>query len=159
MITLKKATIDDFDCFYNIKCEQNNIYWSGHSEKPDFDKLKNWFYNKLNSKNREILIIKYNNICCGYIYVDLIEDNKIEISYGVKEKFSRKGIATSSIQKVIAYLDKYENKEIFCYVADQNIPSIKVVTKNNFKKTDDCKLVTFNQIDEQVNMRKYIYEK
>lgn len=43
MLKIELATIDDFDFFYEIKSEENNIFWTGHKEKPNKDNLLIFF--------------------------------------------------------------------------------------------------------------------
>ena len=39
-IEIIEANLDFFDFFYDIKSEEDNIYWSGHEEKPKYNALK-----------------------------------------------------------------------------------------------------------------------
>ena len=43
MICLRLATLDDFEFFYDLKCEESNIYWTGHNEKPNKENLYAFF--------------------------------------------------------------------------------------------------------------------
>ena len=33
MIKIRNAVLDDFEFFYKLKCEETNIYWTGHRGK------------------------------------------------------------------------------------------------------------------------------
>lgn len=35
--------MDDFEFFYKLKCEDTNIFWTGHDKKPDRECLLSFF--------------------------------------------------------------------------------------------------------------------
>lgn len=35
-INLSQATEADFDFIYDLKCEENSIYWGGFATQPDY---------------------------------------------------------------------------------------------------------------------------
>src|SRR5690606_10951284 len=98
-IVIKKAVPSDFDFFFKIKSEYSNIYWTGHKNKPDYQNLKEWFINNLNQELREIFILCYSNEKIGYIYLDKINSNELEMSIAIAERFQNKGLGYSSIKK------------------------------------------------------------
>lgn len=49
MVYFKKATMDDFEFFYDLKCEENNIFWTGHGEKPQKENLKKFYEHSVNT--------------------------------------------------------------------------------------------------------------
>ena len=67
LVSIKRATIDFFECFYRIKSEEDAVYWSGFSCTPEYDNLKEWFLNQINSDNRIIFKIRYLDKDVGYI--------------------------------------------------------------------------------------------
>ena len=38
-ISIRKAAEQDFDFFYSMKCDGDNIYWTGYSSPPSRDDL------------------------------------------------------------------------------------------------------------------------
>ena len=42
-LTYKQATLSDYDDFYKIKCDPENVKWSGFASTPDYERMKEWF--------------------------------------------------------------------------------------------------------------------
>ena len=40
---LRDSRQDDFEFYYNLKCESSSIYWSGFAKAPERDNLENHF--------------------------------------------------------------------------------------------------------------------
>jgi len=154
MIELIKANKSFFDIFYNIKVEKTNIYWSGHKKEPDYNQLKNWYYNELNNKRRIIYQIIYNSIPIGYLYRDTIENNFFELSYAVSEQFSGRGIATKAISEVmkLRYGDKFK-----VFIAEHNEASKKVISNLGFTKSTFSYIIDFQGNNQK--MEEYMYIK
>ena len=53
-LTYKIATIEDYDDFYTIKCDPENIKWSGFATAPDYECMKEY----------------YNASKLGYVFTD-----------------------------------------------------------------------------------------
>ena len=53
MVVVNLAKEKDFDFFYNIKNNEFNMYWTGYSTKPEYDKLKEFFTEKIENQNIE----------------------------------------------------------------------------------------------------------
>ena len=43
MITFRTAKNEDFDFYYNIKCEESQIYWGGFDKAPDREHFLNHY--------------------------------------------------------------------------------------------------------------------
>jgi len=115
-IFIEKANLDFFDAFYKIRCEDINIYWSGHINKPNYEDLKEWYIKQLDSKNRIIFCIKYLEAYVGYLYYDIDNNmNTIELSYAVLSMYNGLGIASKALKKAVNYSmnSKYQNMKSF----------------------------------------------
>lgn len=44
MLSIRLATKEDFDFFYELKSEDFNIFWTGGGTKPEKENLRNFFY-------------------------------------------------------------------------------------------------------------------
>src|SRR5581483_373288 len=42
-ITLRRTTLADFAAFFRLKCDVDNIVWSGHDRPPDWHRMSDWF--------------------------------------------------------------------------------------------------------------------
>lgn len=81
MLSFRLAVEEDYDDFFKIKSDYNNVTWGGFLQKPDYEKFKIWFIQQINSKsNREIFIVKKENVSVGYFNLDNIDEVTSEIS-------------------------------------------------------------------------------
>jgi len=155
---LQIATYDFFDTFFGIKSEKQNIYWSGHEQKPDYASLKQWYSKQLKNPHRKIFKIVYKDEDVGYLYLDILESNIIELSYAVSEKYVGLGIASRAVLDARNYANvEYKGYTIKAYVSNINIPSQKVMYKNSFIKSKKNYMQTLKQDNKEVVMEEYIY--
>ncbi|MCI9270111.1 MAG: GNAT family N-acetyltransferase [Dorea sp.] len=144
---LKKAEIKDFDFFYNIKCEEDNLFWCGYFTKPERGNLYAfWDKNITDNSLRDIYIATIDGESVGYAYIDYNSEAEIEISLGVSNKMSGKGYGTDIIRNLV---EKYKEtyRYIVAYVRKDNIRSQKAFFKAGFVRLDETKTV----IDEREN--------
>ena len=159
-VSLQKADSDFFDDFFRFKSEEKNIYWSGHSNAPNYKSLKSWYLNEINNnENRIIFKILYLNESVGYLYCDILENELIELSYAIKKSFEGKGIGTDAVKEAINFIKKsqYKNYTIRAFVANNNIASKKIMDKIGFRKTSKTYKQILKKTNEEVLMREYIY--
>ena len=177
-IRVRKANISDFDFYYSVKCEKNDISWGGFESQPDYNMLFERFKDILNKVpgveneeinstennlpllkggNRDIYIIEYQDNKCGYIYVDKVEKNRFELSIGVSEKYSGKHVAREAIKKIVSSIREKNKLSVFqAWIREDSISSQKAFINANFKPTKDYKLVFLNSINAEIKMFKYI---
>lgn len=143
-ISLKQTFLNDYDAYYKIRCSPGDIYWNGYLSKPDYDKLKKIFIQRIsntpfNIGDRHIyLIILHdgtNSISIGFIQL-LHRESCIEIGYTVIEDYQGKGFATEALKLALTIARKKEKKVIVC-IRDDNIASQKVAIKCGFFRTDE----------------------
>ncbi len=77
-LTYKTAALEDYDDFYKIKCDPENVKWSGFATAPDYNKMKIWYEKQLNSTTRAIYLCYLNGNICGFFYLDKISECEIE---------------------------------------------------------------------------------
>lgn len=151
MKKLKEATLIDFDSFYNIKCEEKNIYWTGHSEKPNYEDLKKWYENQLFSDKRKILFLHVGNQIVGHAYI-IIQDDHVETAVAVSMYHEGKGYGKEIISRTIEKsLELFAEKPIYAWILEDNLASIKIHQTSGYIPSQDTK-ITSNGL-----MRKYIY--
>ena len=65
MVSIRLAEMQDFEAFYQIKCEPSNIFWAGFNAPPMKERLLEWFKDKIsrqaNHLSRKIYMISDNN--------------------------------------------------------------------------------------------------
>lgn len=138
-VILRKAEVSDFEFFYAIKSEINDILWTGHTGKPDHDQLLSWFERNITENPlREILIIEQNKSPVGYIYVDKIDKNLFELAIGVSENHSGKHIGRTALAATVKMIRKPNpDAMIIAWIREDNIASQKAFSNADFTITDD----------------------
>jgi RimJ/RimL family protein N-acetyltransferase len=156
----KLAAETDFDFYYKLKCDDANIYWSGHSSKPDIEKLRNWFLVNINRLDR-IFFLFFDNEkkddVIGYLYLDLVDVTMIDNGYGVYSTYAGKGFGTKILKYGIDYAKThFTDVEYFqSWILSDNIGSIKMVQKLGYQKTEETKMQQMGDGEEKV-MEKYL---
>jgi len=166
-IYFQKCKKEDFANYYLLKCDKENIIWTGHKNKPNKNKIKLWFNKQLKRTDRIIFLVKakeYSNEALGYLYLDIIEQDSyekiVDVGYGVNSKYTKRGIGTNVIKFSIDYVTNNLPfiDTITAWVACNNIGSIKVFLKNKFRKTKEIKKEFFEGLNKEILMEKYIYK-
>lgn len=164
MITAKLATKEDFDSYFFLKSDEENILWSGHDSAPDKEKILDWFLKNIVRKDRYFFLFfdeeHFENVI-GYLYMDIVgeESNTIDTGHGVHSKCGGKGYGTQIIQYALNFAK--EKLPVIKYfqgwIAEDNIGSIKNVLKNGYYKTDETKYVKFGDGSEKL-FEKYMID-
>lgn len=100
LVSLRPATIDDYDAFYAIKADANNIKWGGFDKAPQKDTFERWYKLQLkpNSK-RKIFLLQIENRIVGFSSVNFTEPNEPELSYGVLSEEAGNGYGTEILKR------------------------------------------------------------
>jgi len=167
-IYFQKCKKEDFENYYLLKCDKENIIWTGHKNKPNKDKLKLWFNKQLKRTDRIIFLVKtkelFSNTALGYLYIDIMEEDSyekiVDVGYGVNSKYTKRGIGTNIIKFAIDYvtINFPFIDTITAWVAYNNNGSIKVFLRNKFIKTKEIKKEFFEGFNKEILMEKYIYK-
>lgn len=130
---IRKATALDYDGYYQIKSDENNVFWGGWTSAPDYEAFKNVFFSRISNPQRREYVCIIDGQISGYLAA-VILDSKVEISYGVKSSFSGQGIATALIGFAVG---EFTDKTIIAWVSEKNIGSQKCLLKNGFLKSEE----------------------
>ena len=162
------VSADDFEFYYLMKCEKENIYWSGFKSAPDKEKLHTWFMQKVDQfkvKDSYKLYIMLATIDQNYTKVGYLSlypscncKDCCEISIGVSSSYTGKGIGTKAIRRAIEESAKLGYRKIFAYIRKDNGRSQAAFTKAGFILTEKSKEVFFENINRNVEMWEYVYE-
>ena len=73
MVSIRLAAPEDFEFFYQLKCEPSNIFWTGFDTPPERTSFQKWYeriiQNQGEKTNRKIYIIMDDNTPVGHIYI------------------------------------------------------------------------------------------
>lgn len=161
MVSIRKAALDDFEFFYGMKCEESNIFWTGHGEKPEKNNLFSFFKKTIengeNKESRKIYIIEDDGVKVGHLYI--IPDGKkvFDLASAVSAQYQGKGYAKKAISLGLEEGKKLGYTKMIGSIREDNIASMKAYTACGVKITDEYKMVYIPKLDKEVKM--YIVEK
>lgn len=130
-LMIEKATMKDFDGYYYLRCDPNNIFWTGYKELPDYNLLRVWFENIL--KTRKIYLAKIQGRVVGYLYLIPSGNGEIELSYAIHSFYVNKGYGKMLIKFGVRKAQKQGVQTIVMKVKQGNIASINVIKSTGFK--------------------------
>lgn len=139
---LKPATIEDFDFFYGLKCEDFNISWTGHAEKPQKVVLYSFFKKCISNFDkkyaRKIYIIYLNDgLRIGHIYIDALDGNvsMCAFSIAIASCFSGHGYAKQALSVSVELAKSLGFVGCSQYVREDNVASLKAFAFNRILST------------------------
>lgn len=159
-IGIRKATRSDFDFFYKIKSEYSNIFWTGHKKPPSYEKLKEWYTRTLLHNDKKVIYIASNlGQDIGYLYIDIIEKDLIEIAIAISEKYQGKELGSHVLGKFLKIiLHDYNKPEIVAWIFESNIASKRIFTKNAFIASQEIRKGFFPLKNAYETQVKYVYK-
>lgn len=133
---LKRATDEDFDIYYAMKCDQNNMYWTGSAEIPKKENIEK-FYNRCMKSKEEvgggklIYLIINDEEAIGYIYIDPSLDDRLtcDVPIGINSNYCGKGFGKKSILLGLDKAREIGYKKLVGKIREDNISSMKLYSK------------------------------
>lgn len=160
-VRIRKAVASDFDFFYAIKCQDDNIYWTGHTALPLRDQLHQFFSSNIQNSDmlnkRTIFIVdeKCDGISVGYLYLDPINSDSAEISIGIRQDFSGRGFGRQAVCALCNLANNHGFTNIYALVREDNIRSQKMFQHAGFEKTDTFKFQFIQNLKKEIRMITY----
>ena len=158
-ISIVEASIDDFDDYYQIRCEPSDIYWMGHTSAPDYDFIFGVFLERLGPKTlsrvgeKVIYMAKDDNdATVGFAMMSLTSIG-IEIGISLFQKYQNMGYGAEIVSEIVSVAEKY-GLLLFARIRDDNIASQKIFMKNGFNRTEQFEMKEFPKVG-YVAFRKY----
>ena len=150
---IEKAKQEEFEAYYQIKCEPFVNFWSrGDEEIPPRENLYQFFCNCINpdkgEDRKDIYMIKTEEgDIAGYLYLDYHEDY-VDIPIAVSQSFTKRGMARQALQEGLRIAKKrgYGRSEI--EIREDNADSIRMYTVCGYqrgKKTREMYVPTLGQ--------------
>lgn len=162
MVVIYLATKDDTSFFYEIKSNDDNMYWSGHLVEPNYDRIKKIFVehiqNQFNKLSRKVYIISDNidKIKYGYLYLDPINYDTASVSIAVLDKFSGNGIGRIAMKRLmeVAFINGY--RILVAEIREDNIRSQRLFEAIGFHQTEKFRLMYIENISKEIKMIQYL---
>lgn len=141
--TYRLAKENDFEGFYKIKCDPQNVKWSGFMKSPNRESLLKWFITNMQNPKRHIYLVLCDDIkIVGFFYVDIISDKICEAaSQGILTGYTNIGLGTRTLEWSGEIGEKNGAELIQTWVSENNIASYRRLEKLNWRKTEEfeCK--------------------
>lgn len=160
-IEIRNAVETDFDFFYSIKCDEDNMYWSGHNEGPMRDSLYAFFSSQIQNQDvlhkRTIYIVveKSDGKRAGYLYLDPISSDSAEISIGILQAFSGRGFGRKAVCALCELAWSIGFKSIYALIREDNLRSQRMFEHAGFKKTEQYQYQFIQNMDCEVKMIRF----
>lgn len=137
-LSLRTATKNDFPAFFRIKCDLENIAWTGHRAPPDWTTLAAWFNQHLaEGSSKEIYMAEVAGRTVGYAYADR-HGNVIETSLAVEKSQTGKGWAREILRQLCRLLSREtEAPRIEAWIYPENIGSIRAHEAAGYRPVSD----------------------
>lgn len=159
---LELAKLDKYDDYYKLKADDSNVFWTGWSNKPDYENLKKFYIETIKNlktiKDRRIYLAYEEDKCIGYIYIDYVDDDTFALSPAIGSEFQGKGYGKQIIGLGIQEGLKLGFKNMEAYIREDNIASQKCFEYNRAHKTDISKKLFIENKNQEIKMIKYYYE-
>lgn len=161
MVSLQLAKMEDFDFFYQIKCENSNIFWTGHDKRPDYEELKHFFEkcirHQAEADARKIYIILHGSVPVGHLYLipNNFSDEKnrmFDLAPAILEKYWRHGYAKEAIRLGLEKGKSLGFTEMRTSIREDNGASLQAFQSCGVQITDEFKMVYIPMLGREVKM-------
>jgi RimJ/RimL family protein N-acetyltransferase len=137
---LKEVEESDYENYYLIRSEKENLFWTGYDNPPHKERFFNWFKDRIADKQKHLYLLFDKKVCVGSLNVDFYNDY-VAIGYSTVTKYEGKGYATYLVGESIRIANEArkrnpELKKIIAWINEQNEASKRVIEKNGFQKSD-----------------------
>lgn len=120
------ANVDDYEGFYRIKCDPENVAWSGFEQAPNKKTFYEWFLRNRCNETRTIYLVTADEDIVGFFYLDKISDECYEAaSSGILAEYCGRGIGTQTLIWRMQIAKKRGATQIVTWVSENNPASYK----------------------------------
>lgn len=141
---LREVEESDYENYYLIRSEKENLFWTGYDKPPHKERFFNWFKDRIADQQKHLYLLFDTKVCVGSLNVDFYNDY-VAIGYSTVTKYKGKGYATYLVGESIRIANEArkrnpELKKIIAWINDQNEASIRVIEKNGFQKSETTEM-------------------
>ncbi len=130
-LKLIETSVDDIDLILKMdKQEETQLFLGGIKNKSREERLD------FLSRKKNSLTVLLDNKRIGFVGLKVNED-KAEVSYIFDSDYTGNGYCSEVVKKLIdVAFNKLNVNKLYAYTKEDNVSSIKVLTKNGFIKKD-----------------------
>ena len=133
-LQFRKATEADILLYFEWTNDELTRQNSFSSELISFETHKNWFINKINSKNNSFyLFLDEEQKCVGQVRIEIL-DTETVIGISVDKNFRGLGLASEMIRAATTDFKFLHKSDIIAYIKPENRASISSFLKVGFEK-------------------------
>lgn len=160
---LEKAKLEDFESYYQIKCERFITFWSwGDYEIPPRENLYRFYTeciqnseNSSGEKRKDIYLMKTEEgETAGYLYMDYSADS-VDIPVAVSERFTKKGFARQAIMEGIRIAQAQGYRQSQVEIREDNTASIRLYTSCGYQRGEKTRELYSAALDRTIAMYAY----
>ena len=131
-LKLIETSVDDIDLILKMdKQEETQLFLGGIKNKSREERLD------FLSRKKNALTVLLDNKRIGFVGLKVNED-KAEVSYIFDSDYTGNGYCSEVVKKLIdVAFNKLNVNKLYAYTKEDNVSSIKVLTKNGFIKKDN----------------------
>ena len=125
-LTLHPATVDDFAQFFRLRCDVENIFWSGFDSPPAWIDLAEWYNRQLApDSGKTIYVAEVAGRIVGYAYANW-RDDTVETALAVDQAETGKGWGREILRQLCSILSGAAvSSPIEAWIFPQNVASTK----------------------------------
>lgn len=131
-LKLIETSVDDIDLILKMdKQEETQLFLGGIKNKSREERLD------FLSRKKNSLTVLLDNKRIGFVGLK-VNDDKAEVSYIFDSDYTGNGYCSEIVKKLIdVAFNKLNVNKLYAYTKEDNVSSIKVLTKNGFIKKDN----------------------
>ena len=157
-ITLRRATLVDFDFFLAVKSGTSDIYWTGHEAPPEREVLREFFVTQLGSATRTVFICEADGEPVGYLYLDTTSDDSYDIGYSILDRLHGRGLGSGMIRALLSLPEIASGSwTVVAWILERNLASRSIVLANGFAATAELRMVSVPLEEREEPQRKYVW--
>ncbi len=157
---LEKAKMEEFEEYYQIKCEKFITFWSwGDYETPPRENLYRFYCHCLQpaegDKRKEIYLVKTDEReIAGYLYMDYSEDY-VDIPIAIRERFTKRGLAKQAILMGIDLAKAQGYRRSVVEIREDNTASIRLYTSCGYQRGSKTREMYSPVLDQTIALYAY----
>ena len=157
---LRVTSIELYEKYFLLKSDPSAILWSGFKSGPDKEKLRHHFKKLVANPGFYLyfLLDEDTSEIIGYGQLDREgEDTAHYSGVSVLTKYQGQGYSKLISRLLMIEAKKHGFKQVYAWISENNIPSIRSYESNNFKKTNIQKMVNLEALQRED--RFFLYER